>query len=101
VATDRAARLRQVRKGMPRLAIGCHHALNHRYPPTALRPCMTTPLDALATQLACRLLAGSRSDALAVVTPHLEAIAQATDVFPRFLAIGYRARPRANHGWRA
>jgi TolB-like protein len=50
--------------------------------------------DTLPARLICFLahgLAGSRSAALAVVTPQLEAVAHATDLFPRFLAIGYAA----------
>ena len=43
------------------------------------------------TNFLAHALAGNRSDALAMLTPQTETIANATDVFPRFLALGYAA----------
>ena len=50
--------------------------------------------DTIPARLTCFLahaFAGNRSDALAMLTPEIEAIANATDLFPRFLALGYAA----------
>ena len=48
-------------------------------------------IPARLTTFVAHALAGNRSDALAMLTPQIETIANATDVFPRFLAIGYAA----------
>ncbi len=54
-------------------------------------PQVEDTLPARLTYFLAHAFAGNRSDALAVLTPEIEAIASATDVFPRFLAIGYAA----------
>jgi TolB-like protein len=48
-------------------------------------------IPARLTKFLAHALAGERSDALAMLTPQIETIANATDVFPRFLALGYAA----------
>ena len=48
-------------------------------------------IPARLTIFLAHALAGNRLDALAMLTPQIETIANATDVFPRFLAIGYAA----------
>ena len=48
-------------------------------------------IPARLTNFVAHALAGNQSDALAMLTPQIETIANATDVFPRFLAIGYAA----------
>ena len=48
-------------------------------------------IPARLTNFVAHALAGNRSDALAMLTPQVETIANGTDVFPRFLAIGYAA----------
>src|SRR4029450_10577782 len=53
-------------------------------------------IPARLTNFVAHALAGNRSDALAMLTPQIETIANATDVFPRFLAIGYVAIHRAD-----
>ena len=50
--------------------------------------------DTIPARLTCFLahaFAGKRSDALAMLTPEIETFANATDLFPRFLALGYAA----------
>lgn len=46
-------------------------------------------LPARLTNFLAHALAGNQSDALAMLTPQIETVANATDVFPRFLALGY------------
>lgn len=48
-------------------------------------------IPARLTNFLAHALAGERSDALAMLTPQIDTIANATDVFPRFLALGYAA----------
>ena len=48
-------------------------------------------IPARLTTFLAHALAGNRPDALATLTPQIETIANATDVFPRFLALGYAA----------
>lgn len=48
-------------------------------------------IPARLTKFLAHALAGNRSEALAMLTPQIETIANATDVFPRFLALGYAA----------
>ena len=48
-------------------------------------------IPARLTIFLAHALAGNRSEALAMLTPEIESIANATDVFPRFLALGYAA----------
>jgi TolB-like protein len=48
-------------------------------------------IPARLTIFLAQAFAGNRSDALAMLTPQTETIANATDVFPRFLALGYAA----------
>ena len=48
-------------------------------------------IPARVTTFLAHALAGNQPDALATLTPQIETIANATDVFPRFLAIGYAA----------
>lgn len=48
-------------------------------------------IPARLTNFLAHALAGNRSDALAMLAPEIETFANATDVFPRFLALGYAA----------
>ena len=48
-------------------------------------------IPARLTIFLAHALAGNRSEALAMLTPEIETIANATDLFPRFLALGYAA----------
>jgi tetratricopeptide (TPR) repeat protein len=48
-------------------------------------------IPARLTIFLAHALAGNRSEALAMLTPEIETSANATDVFPRFLALGYAA----------
>ena len=52
-------------------------------------PQVQDTIPARLTYFLAHALAGDRPAALAVLTPEIEAIASATDVFPRFLAHGY------------
>jgi TolB-like protein len=54
-------------------------------------PQLKDTIPARLTHFLTHALAGNRWDALAVLTPEIEALANATDVFPRFLALGYAA----------
>lgn len=54
-------------------------------------PQVQDTIPARLTYFLAHALAGNRPAALAVLTPEIEAIASATDVFPRFLAHGYAA----------
>jgi hypothetical protein len=58
---------------------------------STLPPEVKDTIPARLTSFVAHALAGNRSDALAMLTPQIETIANATDVFPRFLAIGYAA----------
>jgi non-specific serine/threonine protein kinase len=58
---------------------------------STLPPEVKDTIPARLTRFLAEALAGNRSDALAMLTPQIETIANATDVFPRFLAIGYAA----------
>ena len=58
---------------------------------SSLPPEVKDTIPARLTNFVAHALAGNRSDALAMLTPQIETIANATDVFPRFLAIGYAA----------
>ena len=53
-------------------------------------------IPARLTSFVAHALAGNRQEALATLTPQIETIANATDVFPRFLAIGYAALDMAD-----
>lgn len=52
---------------------------------------MKDTIPARLTSFLAHALAGNRAAALAVLTPEIETIANATDVLPRFLAHGYAA----------
>jgi non-specific serine/threonine protein kinase len=52
-------------------------------------PAVKDTIPARLTNFLAHALAGNRSDALAALTPEIEAIANATDVFARFLSFGY------------
>ena len=56
-----------------------------------LSPQMKDTIPARLTSFLAHALAGNRAAALAVLTPEIETIANATDVLPRFLAHGYAA----------
>jgi hypothetical protein len=68
--------------GLPREAIAIAETF-----PTEVRD--TVP--ARVTRLLAHGLAGDRSAALAALTPEIEEASNATDLFPRFLAIGFIA----------
>jgi len=53
-------------------------------------------IPARLTTFLAHAFAGNRSDALAMLRPQIETIANATDVFPRFLAFGYAAMNMAD-----
>ena len=54
-------------------------------------PPVKDTIPARLTSFLAHALAGNRTAALAVLTPEIETIANATDVLPRFLAHGYAA----------
>jgi non-specific serine/threonine protein kinase len=54
-------------------------------------PQVKDTIPARLTYFLAHALAGNRSDAVAMLTSETETIANATDVFPRFLALGYAA----------
>jgi hypothetical protein len=54
-------------------------------------PQLKGTIAARLTFFLAHALGGNRSEALAVLTPEIETTANATDVFPRFLSIGYAA----------
>lgn len=54
-------------------------------------PQVKDTIPARLTSFLAHALAGNRTAALAVLTPEIETIANATDVLPRFLAHGYAA----------
>jgi len=54
-------------------------------------PQLKDTIPARLTSFLAHALAGNRTAALAVLTPEIETIANATDVLPRFLAQGYAA----------
>jgi non-specific serine/threonine protein kinase len=58
---------------------------------TTFPPHVKDTIPARLTRFLAHALAGDRSEAMAPLTPEIEAIANATDLFPRFLAIGYAA----------
>ena len=53
-------------------------------------------IPARLTSFVAHALGGNRREALATLTPEIETIANATDVFPRFLALGYAALDMAD-----
>ena len=54
-------------------------------------PAVKDTVPARLTNFLAHAVAGDRSAALAMLTADIEAVANATDVFPRFLAMGYAA----------